>query len=261
MQNSVAKHRQPKSLQFPSESSCSNRAYNKIVIKNLKNPSGSCKSPLPTSNKFSSLSPAPYRSYISPKPNDSLTPTLQSKIENRVREIKEKLSKSPKGLISLNKKFKDWAQVKSRLIEDLQLRVETRTQCKAIERKLEIFESDEEDFAYTYVTKLGRIRKFKSSLLGVSKHPNTYEITQNTQSILKVPFRETFIAPSPNFEVDLREAFRVKQSLAKKGVKSSFIDIANPVIFPKITMALPIGGENLLKLSKKRFVASINYVE
>ena len=259
MSNLGGKQRGPKSLQFSLESSCLARSSNKIVVRSIRNASVACKSPVPSSNKSSSLSPAPYRSYLSPKPDGTFTPTLQSKIENRIKDIREKASKSPKGLISLNKKFQDWAQVKSRLLEDLHLRAETRAQTKAIERKLETFESDNEDFDYTYITKLGRIRKFKSSLLGVSRHPNTYEMTPNTQSILKVPFIQNLNPPCPNFEVDLREAFKIKQSLAKKGIRSSFIDIANPITFPKIPLALPLGGENLLRLSKKRLRPSHQY--
>lgn len=254
MQKLLQSSNKPKSQQF---SSCSTKVSSRVTIKPFKKSENSPHPPISLSNKSSSLSPIQYKSYLSPKPANNLTPSMQLKIESRLSQLRENSLKTSQANITLNKKLQDWALVKTRLIEDFQLRMDTRAQGKIIERKLETFESDEEDFDYTYVTKLGRIRKFKSTLLGVSKHPNVYEQSKDFQTIAKVPFRENSFTPAPNFNADLREVFMVKQKLARKGIKSSFIDIANPVCFPKISSALPIGGENLMKIGDKKLVNKV----
>lgn len=251
MQKTPQSSKKAKSEQI---SSCSTNASSKLTIRPLKKSENSSQPPISLPNKSSSLSPIQYKSYLSPKTTNNLTPTLQSRIDSRLSNLQEKSLKDSQASIALSKKWSEWASIKTRLIEDFQLRMDIRAQGKIIERKLETFDSDEDDFEYTYVTKLGRIRKFKNTLLGVSKHPNVYEQTRNFQSIAKVPFRENSITPAPNFNADLKEVFLVKQKLARKGIKSTFIDIANPVCFPKISSALPVGGENLIRISDKKIV-------
>lgn len=192
-----------------------------------------------------------YKSYQTPcKSNENLDPLLLSKVENRLKSINENSVKSSISNLALQRKLNDWARLKSRISEDLQIRIDNRAQSKPIERKLETHDSSDEDFDYTYLSKIGRIRKFRSSLLGVARHPNTYESGKDF-TIVKGFGLKPNPPKSESGLNELQESFLVKLSLARKGIRSDFIDISNRILTPNINTGLPLGGENLIRLSKK----------
>ena len=191
-----------------------------------------------------------FKSYQTPcKSNENLDPLLFSKIDNRLKSINENSVKSSISNLALQRKLNDWARVKSRISEDLQVRLDNRARSKPAERKLETHDSDEEDFDYSYLSRVGRIRKFRSSLLGVARHPNTYESGKDASIVKGLGLR-----PSPHKSDSgisaLQETFKVKLSLARKGIRSDFIDISNRILTTSMNTGLPSGGENLIRLGK-----------
>jgi hypothetical protein len=192
-----------------------------------------------------------YQAYRNPsKSIESINPLIDVQIESRITSFKEKIVKDSISSIALQRKLQDWARIKTRLIEDVQVKVDTRARSKVVQRKLQTFEEDEEDFQYVYMSRVGRIRKLKSSLIGVARHPNTYENGKDV-SIVKQFDQLQEVQRTPDWIGGMDEAIKVKLSLARKGIRSNFLDISNQVSFPCLSSGLPAGGENLIKLSRK----------
>ena len=102
--------------------------------------------------------------------------------------------------------------------------------------------SDEEDFQYTYLTKVGRIRKLHHKLLDLSRHPD-YIGADNYMSMRQQEHYSPVLRTPKTSAIE--ESLRIKSVLARNRIKFSLKEMTGDIYSPKLVL-LPKGGERLL---------------
>lgn len=145
-------------------------------------------------------------------------------------------------------KVRDWGKEKSARQEELVMRMNLIKKNEDYSPgKKQIFDVDEEDFNYSYLNKIGSIRKVKKNMLDVAVKPN-YLAPELYISMQPYSFYSTPKAVRRNFEYEYTdESFKVKRALAAREIKCKLHKI-NGSLIPNDNKELPRGGELLMRL-------------
>ena len=178
---------------------------------------------------------------------------IEKKLDLKHKQMRESEFRHLGYKTSMNSK--DYLEAVERWTKERTLRYEEANRRKELlkdkrentPRSREDCFSDEEDFPYTYLTKVGRLRKLNYKLLDLSRHPD-YIGANNYMSMRQQqyysPVSRTPEKPYGNVSV-LEEGFRVKSVLARNKIECSLKEITGELYSPKLTL-LPRGGEGLL---------------
>lgn len=184
-----------------------------------------------------------YRTYRAKKNSGKTDERLEKKHQefNRSRLAEAKFKKVMDDKVQL------WTLRKLKKDEEFVKNIEQLRQRKNItpDPREDCF-SDEEDFSYSFLHKIGSIRKNKRNLIHVSRKPDYVGaagyISMQPHSIYNIihPVR------SENPKESIQESFRVKKALADREIPFPIHSIVGN-IYPNLPKSLPKGGEMLLK--------------
>lgn len=168
----------------------------------------------------------------------------KNSIKSRQSEIRIKNLSSSKSYLE---KITEWGKEKSLRQEELVMRMNLIKKNEDYSPgKKQIFDVDEEDFNYSYLSKIGSIRKVKKNLLDVAVKPN-YLAPELHISMQPYTIYNTPKAVKRNFEYEYTdESFKVKRALAAREIKCKLHKI-NGSLINNYNKELPKGGELLMR--------------
>ena len=125
-----------------------------------------------------------------------------------------------------------------------------RSKGKLTPDKMHENHSENEDFTYSYTSRVGKIRKSKDRLIRVSKKPDYFGALGYISMQPHSPYTRFLVNKEENPSAVLQEAIQAKRSLSKKGIPVSYkvILAQAPPTKPK---NFPVGGEFLLKVKSE----------
>lgn len=229
------------------------RRVSKVDVNNFQGFVNKTPSPLKFQEIFPKFSPEPspvsgmkylaYRTYRGKK-NSGKT---DERLEKKHQEFNKRRLAEVRFKEILDSKVRYWNLRKSKKDEEFVRNIEQARQIKNITPDpREDCYSDEEDFSYSFLTKVGSIRKHKRDLLHISRKPdylgaaNYISIQPHSIYSLIHPVR------SEDRTEQVQEAFLVKKALAEREIPFPIHQISG-TIYPNLPKSLPKGGELLLK--------------
>ena len=109
------------------------------------------------------------------------------------------------------------------------------------------YQSDNEDFTYSFTNRAGKIRKKKNKLIKVSKRPDYIGASGYISVQPHRPYTRHEIKREEKPAEILQEAMKIKRTLSKKGIPLSYKIIMSQISDQK-QKNLPRGGELLLRV-------------
>ena len=160
--------------------------------------------------------------------------------------IRELYNKTPNAIRN-NRVVADFLEEKKNRQETMIMKILTPSRnIEKIEESHEYYNSDEEDFTYSFTTKIGQARKKYYKLLDISRHP---DYTPHSGCMSAIP--RSRYNPFTKIKVQekytsMEEAFRIKKCFAKNRMVYNINDLGRLDTRLK-SSSLPKGGEMLLK--------------
>jgi hypothetical protein len=113
--------------------------------------------------------------------------------------------------------------------------------------KMQEHHSENEDFTYSFTSRVGKIRKNKNKLIKVSKKPDYIGALGYISMQPHSPYTPFEVHKEENPSALLQEAIQTKRSLSKRGIPVSYKVILSQSS-PTKAKNFPIGGEFLLRV-------------
>lgn len=210
-------------------------------------------SPIRKPGKFpdvSFLTSKDYRAFVSPK--KIIIKEVEENLDRIHRERCKSEAKNASFQSHCNSKIyieviNNWARDKCLRQEEALRRFDLPKKImEYTSRDAEDYHSDEEDVAYNYMDRIGRIRKLNHKLIDVSRHPdyegNSGFISMQSQVKYVMKSRTPIVAKKER----IQEAEKIKNCLARRNIRCNFQMITSSLM-DEAGSRLPRGGEGLLK--------------